>query len=67
LGTLDDDRREAIRLAIAAAKAKALPWVLDPVFIERSPSRAAFAREIAAFGPTVVRGNETEIAALSQG
>ncbi|MFY0104494.1 hypothetical protein ABTP95_22285, partial [Acinetobacter baumannii] len=34
---------------------------------ERSPSRAEFAREIAARGPTVVRGNETEIAALSQG
>lgn len=67
LGTLDDDRRQAIRLAIAAAKAKALPWVLDPVFIERSPSRALFAREIAGCGPTVVRGNETEIAALSQG
>ncbi|QCI63104.1 hydroxyethylthiazole kinase [Phreatobacter stygius] len=67
LGTLDEGRRQVIRLAIGAAKAKALPWVLDPVFIERSPSRALFAREIAAAGPTVIRGNEAEIAALSQG
>jgi hydroxyethylthiazole kinase len=67
LGTLDDDRRRAIRIAIDAAAAKALPWVLDPVFIDRSPARAVFARALTALKPAVVRGNETEIATLSQG
>jgi hydroxyethylthiazole kinase len=67
LGTLEPAHREVIALAIATARDKAAPWVLDPVFIDRSPVRAAYAREIAARGPALVRGNAGEIAVLGEG
>jgi len=41
------------------------PWVLDPVFIERSPARAEFARKLVIRRPTVVRLNQREFAALT--
>jgi hydroxyethylthiazole kinase len=41
--------------------------VLDPVFIERSPPRAQFAQNLVARGPTVVRLNHREFAALAGG
>ena len=44
LGTFDEDRRRAINVALGAVQTARMPWVLDPVFIERSPSRAQFAR-----------------------
>lgn len=67
LGTLEADRRTAIRTAIEAAADKGLPWLLDPVFIDRSPTRAAFARDLAALGPAAIRGNAAEIATLAGG
>ncbi len=66
LGTLDPAHREVMGLAIATARDKPIPWVLDPVFIDRSPVRAGFAREIAALGPALVRGNAGEIAVLGE-
>ena len=67
LGTLDEPGRRAMRLAVAVANRRGIPWVLDPVFVERSPGRSDFAHELIALGPKVIRGNETEIAHLSQG
>ena len=37
----DAERREAAGIAIEVAAAKGLPWVLDPVFVNRSAPRAA--------------------------
>ena len=51
LGTFDAERRRAIDVALGAAGTARMPWVLDPVFIERSPGRAQFARELLARGP----------------
>jgi hydroxyethylthiazole kinase len=65
LGTFDIERRAAINAAIGAAKAGRKPWVLDPVFVERAPPRAQFARDILAQGPAVVRLNTAEFATLS--
>jgi len=67
LGTFDADRRAAIDAAIGAAKAARMPWVLDPVFIDVAPTRARFARDLLARGPSVVRLNSREFAALSGG
>jgi hydroxyethylthiazole kinase len=64
LGTLEAERREAIRIAIETAAEKSIPWLLDPVFIDRSPVRAGFAQDLAALAPAVLRGNTAEIAAL---
>ena len=65
LGTFDAERRRAIEAAIGAAKAGRKPWVLDPVFVERAPPRAQFARDMLTRGPAIVRLNAAEFAALS--
>ena len=65
LGTLDRERREATHIAVDTAVENDIPWVLDPVFIDRSPLRAGFARELVARAPAVVRLNHSEFAALA--
>jgi hydroxyethylthiazole kinase len=67
LGTLDAERRDAVDLALGAAEAAGIPWVLDPVFIDRSPPRAAFARTLLARGPAAVRLNLSEFDPLFGG
>jgi hydroxyethylthiazole kinase len=67
LGTFDAERREAAEIAAGTATQKKLPWVLDPVFIERAPPRAAFARELMGRGPAAVRLNHAEFSALGGG
>ncbi|HWM49381.1 MAG TPA: hydroxyethylthiazole kinase [Xanthobacteraceae bacterium] len=67
LGTFDAERRTAAELAIAAVRQAGKPWLLDPVFVERSPQRAAFARTLLTRQPAVVRLNRAEFAALSGG
>ena len=57
LGTLDYERREATVVAVENATRRNVPWVLDPVFIDRSPPRADFARELIARAPKAVRLN----------
>jgi len=66
LGTFDAERRRAALAAIAAANKAAMPWVLDPVFIDRSAPRAAFARTLLGKMPRAVRLNRAELAALSR-
>jgi hydroxyethylthiazole kinase len=65
LGTLDRERREAIGIALDAQATRKLAWVLDPVFVDRSPARLEFAKALIARGPAVIRLNATELAALS--
>jgi hydroxyethylthiazole kinase len=67
LGTFDAERRGAIEVALGAVSAARMPWVLDPVYIESSPSRAQYARQLLARGPSVVRLNPTEFAPLFGG
>ena len=65
LGTFDRERREATEIAVKTAKREKLPWVLDPVFVDRSPPRATFARGLIESAPAVVRLNQAEFSALS--
>jgi hydroxyethylthiazole kinase len=67
LGTFDAERREATKIAVDAVTQRKLPWVLDPVFVDRAPSRAAFARELIGRKPTAVRLNHAEFTALAGG
>lgn len=68
LGTLDDTRREAMPKAVAAARAAGRPIVVDPVFVNRSPVRRAFARALLADSrPDLLRANADELAALFPG
>ena len=64
LGTLDQEKRRAIELAVNVANAQAKPWIVDPVHIDSSPSRLAFARTLLKRSPSCVRGNAAEMAAL---
>jgi hydroxyethylthiazole kinase len=65
LGTFDIERRSAIDVAVASAVEKKLPWLVDPVFIDRSPARARFARSLLDRRPSVLRLNHAEFTALS--
>ena len=67
LGTFDPERQKASLVAIAVANKRGMPWVLDPVFIDRSPPRAAFAKTLLAKKPRAIRLNAAEFAALSGG
>ncbi len=66
LGTFDHERRRATEIAIAQAGKDHRPWVLDPVFVDRSQPRTAFARALAAQKPNAVRLNEAEFSALAE-
>lgn len=65
LGTPAPEQREAMREAVAGAGAAGTPWVLDPVAIGALPIRTRLAEELAAAGPTAVRGNPSEVLALA--
>jgi hydroxyethylthiazole kinase len=65
LGTFDRERREATEIAVKTAVQHGVPWVLDPVLIDRAPPRADFARELMTFGPKVVRLNHAEFSVLA--
>jgi hydroxyethylthiazole kinase len=65
LGTFDNERRAATEIAIKTAAQQHVPWVLDPAFIDRSPARAAYARELMARHARAVRLNAAEFTALS--
>ena len=53
--------------AVAAAGKARIPWVLDPVFIDRSTPRAAFAKRLVARKPAAIRLNAAEFGALAGG
>jgi hydroxyethylthiazole kinase len=64
LGTLDAKRQAAIKAALE--ETGQMPWVLDPVFVDRALSRATFALELAARRPNVTRLNDAEFSALAE-
>ena len=64
LGTFDRERREAVGIAVDTARETGKPWVLDPVFIDRSADRGRFAQELLAKSPRIIRLNGSEYGAL---
>jgi len=65
LGTFDAGRRAAAEIAIETANGAGKPWVLDPVFIDRTARRGAFARDLVAAKPRAIRCNRAEFEALA--
>lgn len=65
LGTLDPARRQAINIAVEHASDAAIPWVLDPVFVDRSRARTDYARALMSRKPGGVRLNRSEFRALA--
>ena len=67
LGTVTSAQAEGMDVAIDAAVAAGVPWVLDPVAIGALPLRTGLARSWARRSPAVIRGNASEIGALAGG
>ena len=65
LGTFDAERRDAAATALEVAGEEGVPWVLDPVFIDRSEPRALYAKSLIAQKPRAIRLNAAEFTALS--
>ena len=63
LGTLDGDRKHAIAIALEHIGPDKR-FVLDPVFVDRSPQRLAFARTLLTTKPAIIRCNQSEAEAL---
>jgi len=64
LGTLDTERRAGIVAAIETAHANHKPFILDPVFVDRSPPRLAWAKTLLTERPAILRCNGAEFEAL---
>ena len=66
IGTLEPDWIRAMKTALQAARARAIPVVLDPVGAGATPYRnAALAELMAAGAPSIVRGNGSEIMSVA--
>jgi hydroxyethylthiazole kinase len=65
LGTPTPEQRAAMIEAQAGAATGNTPWVLDPVAIGSLPVRTPLAYRLRDLRPTVIRGNASEIIALS--
>lgn len=66
VGVLDSAMKDAITVALDAAQARNKPWVLDPVFVDRSPKRRDFALECLARVPSILRLNPAEASSLGR-
>lgn len=67
MGTLTADWLPGMKLAAQVANQSGKPWVLDPVAAGASSFRLNACLELLGLRPTVVRGNASEILALSKG
>lgn len=67
VGTLSTDKRVTIPLTAHAAEEVGTPWVLDPVAVGALQPRTRLAKFILDFHPSIIRGNASEIIALSGG
>lgn len=65
LGTLTAERAAVSETAAAAAGRAGIPWILDPVKCEDSPTRLALARRLVAARPVAVKVNASEAVALA--
>jgi hydroxyethylthiazole kinase len=64
LGTFDEVRRAATAAALDVVGERRTPWVLDPVFVDRSEARAVYAKSLVAQNPDAIRLNWAEFITL---
>lgn len=67
LGTINGDQIVGMREAVSALTESGGIWVLDPIGVGGLPVRSALAFEFLDRGPTVIRGNASEIIGLAGG
>lgn len=61
LGTVTAQQFQAMRVAATAANAARVPWVLDPVAVDKLTYRRTLATSLIAQKPRLIRGNSDEI------
>lgn len=66
IGTLDEYWSEAMLIAAETAHSLGKPWVLDPVGAGATTFRDEVLQQLLQFRPTVIRGNASEIMALTR-
>jgi hydroxyethylthiazole kinase len=67
VGTLYPKRDQAMQCAVEAACESGTPWVLDPVAVGILAYRTYFCEQLLLKHPSAIRGNASEIIALSSG
>lgn len=66
IGTINHNTAKSMLLAASQAQQSQTPWVLDPVAVGSALAyRTEIAYQLLSFKPTVIRGNASEILALS--
>ncbi|MFP5078063.1 hydroxyethylthiazole kinase [Rhizobium sp. YIM 134829] len=65
IGTLSAPWVDGMRRAIRGATTAGRPWVLDPVAHQATRYRSEVTASLMALSPTIIRGNASEILALS--
>lgn len=65
VGTLESTRADAMLAAVHSANQAGKPWVLNPVAVGGLRFRTDFVRELLPCKPAVIRGNTSEIIALT--
>jgi|SRR5471030_1199566 hydroxyethylthiazole kinase len=65
VGTLTQPQADAMLAAVHAANLAGKPWVLDPVAVGGLSLRTEFCRQLLRLTPAAIRGNASEILALS--
>ena len=65
IGTLSLPWVEGMRAAVAVARDRGTPWVLDPVAVGATAYRRETAAALLEYEPTVIRGNSSEIRSLA--
>ncbi|MDQ8201746.1 hydroxyethylthiazole kinase [Pelagicoccus sp. SDUM812003] len=65
VGTLDTFQASSMQEAVVAANKAGTPWALDPVAVGPLSVRTQFAQGLLSQKPTLIRGNASEIIALS--
>ncbi|WP_312950582.1 hydroxyethylthiazole kinase [Superficieibacter sp.] len=65
VGTLTEERAQAMRAAVISASAAQKPWTLDPVAVGALTLRSRFCHELLTLRPAAIRGNASEILALA--
>ena len=61
LGTVTAQQFQAMRVAATSANAANVPWVLDPVAVDKLTYRRTLATSLIAQKPRLIRGNSDEI------
>lgn len=61
LGTVTAQQLQTMRVAATAANAARVPWVLDPVAVDKLTYRRTLATSLIAQKPRLIRGNSDEI------